>query len=60
MMASVAHCRVHHFGLDQGITDGATRRGDDVVLVDAATVTSVLPVGDIPCLLYTSSFTHSA
>ena len=48
MMASVAHCRVHHFGLDQGITDGATRRGDDVVLVDAGTVTSVLPVGDIP------------
>ena len=47
-MASVAQCRVHQFGLAPGITDGATRAADDVVSVEAGTVTPVLPVSDIP------------
>ena len=47
-MATVAQCRVHQFGLAPGITDGATRAADDVVVVEAGTVTPVLPVGDIP------------
>jgi UDP-N-acetylmuramoylalanine--D-glutamate ligase len=47
-MAAVALCRVHQFGLGTGIDDGATRRGDDVVIVEQGTVTPVLPVGDIP------------
>jgi UDP-N-acetylmuramoylalanine--D-glutamate ligase len=47
-MATVARCRVHHFGLGAGITDGATRAGDDVVSVEAGAVTPVLPVPDIP------------
>lgn len=47
-MSTVARCRVEHFGLDAGITDGATRSGDDVVSVEAGTVTPVLPVRDIP------------
>jgi UDP-N-acetylmuramoylalanine--D-glutamate ligase len=47
-MASVAQCRVHQFGLAPGISDGATRAADEVVSVEAGTVTSVLPVSDIP------------
>ncbi len=47
-MATVATCRVHEFGLDAGITDGATRSGDDVVIAEAGLRTPVLPVADIP------------
>jgi UDP-N-acetylmuramoylalanine--D-glutamate ligase len=47
-MAAAAQSRVHHFGLDPGITDGATRSGDDVVIVEAGAVSPVLPVADIP------------
>jgi UDP-N-acetylmuramoylalanine--D-glutamate ligase len=47
-MATVAQCRVHQFGLAPGISDGATRVADDVVTVEAGTVTPVLPVCDIP------------
>ncbi len=48
-MASVANCRVHDFGLEAGITDGATRAGDDVVVMAAdGRMTPVLPVADIP------------
>jgi UDP-N-acetylmuramoylalanine--D-glutamate ligase len=47
-MATVTHCRVHHFGLAPGINDGATRVADDVVTVEAGTVTPVFPVADIP------------
>jgi len=47
-MATVATCRVHQFGLQPGITDGATRRGAEVVGVDAGIATPVLPVADIP------------
>jgi UDP-N-acetylmuramoylalanine--D-glutamate ligase len=47
-MASVAQCTVHQFGLEPGITEGATRSGDDVVVAEEGTVTAVLPVRDIP------------
>jgi UDP-N-acetylmuramoylalanine--D-glutamate ligase len=47
-MAAVASCPVHHFGLQAGITDGATRSGDDVVAVAAGVPTPVLPASDIP------------
>jgi UDP-N-acetylmuramoylalanine--D-glutamate ligase len=47
-MAEVAQCRVHEFGIGPGISDGATRSGDDVVVVEQGAVTPVLPVGDIP------------
>jgi UDP-N-acetylmuramoylalanine--D-glutamate ligase len=47
-MAAVATCRVHQFGLDPGITDGATRAGEDVVVAEDGHVTPVLPVADIP------------
>ena len=33
-MASVATCAVHEFGLEPGITDGATRDGEDVVIAE--------------------------
>jgi UDP-N-acetylmuramoylalanine--D-glutamate ligase len=47
-MAGVATCRVHQFGLEPGITDGATRDGDDVVAAEDGRFTPVLPVADIP------------
>jgi UDP-N-acetylmuramoylalanine--D-glutamate ligase len=47
-MAEVAQCWVHEFGIGPGIIDGATRSGDDVVVVEQGAVTPVLPVGDIP------------
>lgn len=47
-MAAVASCRVRYFGLEPGITDGATRSGDEVVIDEAGVATPVLPVGDIP------------
>lgn len=47
-MASVTACRVHQFGLDPGITGGATRAGGDVVIVDERGATPVLPVSEIP------------
>jgi len=47
-MATVARCRVHQFGLDPGISDGATRSGDQVAVVEAGTVTPLMPVSDIP------------
>jgi UDP-N-acetylmuramoylalanine--D-glutamate ligase len=47
-MATVATCRVHEFGLDAGITDGATRSGDEVVIAEGGLRTPVLPVADIP------------
>jgi UDP-N-acetylmuramoylalanine--D-glutamate ligase len=47
-MATVAACPVHQFGLQPGITDGATRLGDDVTSVEAGVATTVLPVADIP------------
>jgi UDP-N-acetylmuramoylalanine--D-glutamate ligase len=47
-MAAVARCPVHEFGLNPGITDGATRAGDDVVSLEAGAVTPVLPVAAIP------------
>ncbi len=39
---------MRQFGLDPGITDGATRQGDDVVIVEQGTLIPVLPVADIP------------
>jgi UDP-N-acetylmuramoylalanine--D-glutamate ligase len=47
-MAGVAHCRVHYFGIEPGITDGATRREADVVSVEGGVTTPVLPVAGIP------------
>jgi UDP-N-acetylmuramoylalanine--D-glutamate ligase len=47
-MAAVASCPVHQFGLQPGITDGATRSGDAVVAVEAGVTTPVLPASDIP------------
>ncbi len=47
-MATVAHCPVHQFGLQPGITDGATLRGGDVISLAARVATAVLPVADIP------------
>ncbi len=47
-MAAVATCRVHQFGLEPGISDGATRAGEDVVIAEEGRVTTVLPVADIP------------
>jgi UDP-N-acetylmuramoylalanine--D-glutamate ligase len=47
-MSTVTRCRVHGFGLLPGVTDGATRSGDDVVSVEAGVATTVLPVADIP------------
>jgi UDP-N-acetylmuramoylalanine--D-glutamate ligase len=47
-MATVTECRVHQFGLEPGITEGATRRGDDVVGVEAGAATLLFPVADIP------------
>jgi UDP-N-acetylmuramoylalanine--D-glutamate ligase len=47
-MAAFAHGRVHQFGLRPGIIDGATRRGGDVVSVEAGVATTVLPVAEIP------------
>ncbi len=47
-MAGLAHCRVHHFGLGPGISNGATRAGGDVVSVENGTSTPVLHVADIP------------
>ncbi len=47
-MASVASCRVHEFGLQAGITDGATASGNDVVSVEGGVKATVLPIADIP------------
>jgi UDP-N-acetylmuramoylalanine--D-glutamate ligase len=47
-MGSVAHSRVHQFGLQPGVSDGATRRGDDVVSVESGVATQVMSVADIP------------
>jgi UDP-N-acetylmuramoylalanine--D-glutamate ligase len=47
-MATVAHSRVHYFGLQPGVTEGATRRGDDVVSIESGIATNVLPVAEIP------------
>jgi UDP-N-acetylmuramoylalanine--D-glutamate ligase len=47
-MATVARSRVHQFGLQPGVTDGATRRGDDVVSIESGVATKVLPVSEIP------------
>ncbi len=47
-MAAVTASRVHDFGLQPGITDGATTRGTDVVSVEGGVATVVLPVADIP------------
>ncbi len=47
-MASVAKCRVHEFGLQPGITDGATAVGTDVVSVEGGVTTTVLPIAEIP------------
>jgi UDP-N-acetylmuramoylalanine--D-glutamate ligase len=47
-MAAVATCTVHEFGLEPGITDGATRDGKDVVIAEGGRTTPVLPVADIP------------
>jgi UDP-N-acetylmuramoylalanine--D-glutamate ligase len=47
-MASVTTSRVHQFGLEPGITDGTTRGGDDVVVVEEGRMTPVLPVAEIP------------
>ena len=47
-MAAVTHCRVHEFGLQPGITDGATLSGSDVVSVERGVTTAVVPVADIP------------
>ena len=47
-MATVTDCRVHEFGLEPGITDGATRVGDDVVSVEGGVITAVVPVSEIP------------
>ncbi|HUZ70971.1 MAG TPA: UDP-N-acetylmuramoyl-L-alanine--D-glutamate ligase [Candidatus Saccharimonadales bacterium] len=47
-MATVATCRVHQFGLQPGVTDGATRIGDDVVSVEDGEPAAVLPVAEIP------------
>jgi UDP-N-acetylmuramoylalanine--D-glutamate ligase len=47
-MATVATCTVHQFGLEPGITDGATRDGEDVVIAEDGRMTPVLPVTDIP------------
>ena len=47
-MAAVTKSRVHQFGLQPGISDGATRRGGDVVSVAAGVVTTVMPVAEIP------------
>jgi UDP-N-acetylmuramoylalanine--D-glutamate ligase len=47
-MAAVAKSRVHQFGLQPGISDGATRRGGDVVSVAAGVVTTVMMVAEIP------------
>jgi UDP-N-acetylmuramoylalanine--D-glutamate ligase len=47
-MAAVATCRVHQFGLEPGISEGATRAGDDVVVAEEGHVTPVLPVSEIP------------
>jgi UDP-N-acetylmuramoylalanine--D-glutamate ligase len=47
-MAAVASCRVHEFGLQPGITDGATASGHDVVSVEAGVAAPVLPIADIP------------
>jgi UDP-N-acetylmuramoylalanine--D-glutamate ligase len=47
-MATVATCRVHQFGLEPGVTDGATRAGEAVVVAEDGHMTPVLPVADIP------------
>jgi UDP-N-acetylmuramoylalanine--D-glutamate ligase len=47
-MAGVTTSRVHPFGLEPGITDGTTRGGDDVVVVEEGRMTPVLPVAEIP------------
>jgi UDP-N-acetylmuramoylalanine--D-glutamate ligase len=47
-MAAVASCRVHEFGLQPGISDGATASGHDVVSVEAGVAAPVLPIADIP------------
>jgi UDP-N-acetylmuramoylalanine--D-glutamate ligase len=47
-MAAVAHSRVHHFGLQPGISDGAAKRDGDVVSVTAGVLTTVMPVADVP------------
>jgi UDP-N-acetylmuramoylalanine--D-glutamate ligase len=47
-MATVATCRVHQFGLEPGVTDGATVSGSDVVGVEGGVQASVLPIAEIP------------
>ena len=47
-MSAVATCRVRYFGVGRGFAEGATRIGEDVVSVDAGSVSPVLPVHDIP------------
>jgi UDP-N-acetylmuramoylalanine--D-glutamate ligase len=47
-MAAVAHSRVHYFGVQPGILDGATRRDGDVVSLATGEATSVMAVADIP------------
>jgi UDP-N-acetylmuramoylalanine--D-glutamate ligase len=47
-MAAVTQSRVHEFGLGAGVTNGATRSGDDVVIVEQGAMTPVLRVEEIP------------
>jgi UDP-N-acetylmuramoylalanine--D-glutamate ligase len=47
-MATVAHCRVHQFGLQPGVTDGATASEGDVVSVEGGVIATLLPVAEIP------------
>jgi UDP-N-acetylmuramoylalanine--D-glutamate ligase len=47
-MAAVARSRVHHFGLQPGIIDGATRRDGDVVILAPGVVTTVMAVAEVP------------
>jgi UDP-N-acetylmuramoylalanine--D-glutamate ligase len=47
-MAAVARSRVHHFGLQPGIIDGATRRDGDLVALTPGVVTTVMTVAEVP------------
>jgi UDP-N-acetylmuramoylalanine--D-glutamate ligase len=47
-MSSVATSRVHEFGLQPGITDGATTSGSDIVSVAGGATRAVLPIAEIP------------
>ena len=47
-MATVTASRVHAFGVQAGVTDGATTSGAEVVSVEDGVTTAVLPVADIP------------